>query len=355
MREYIKIGGAGISGLTAAITLARAGYKVKVLEEGPDVEIKRHGDTQHLENWTTKKDILDILKEMGLKKDFSFSPFKIAEFYSPKSEKLIVKTKMPMAYSVRRGPFKGSIDYSLKKQAIDEGVEIVFNKKIKEEEVEIVATGAKKIMASAFGVTFKANIPDKIIVIFDDILSPKGYSYFSSVNHDVTMACTFDLKKTNMEEHLDSTIKRFEEITKIKIKNSKKFAGFVNFSIPKSAKIGKRLYVGEAAGFQDALAGFGMRYALRSGYLAAMSIITGENYDELWKEDFYGTIVASHVNRFLFENADKLLGYDEIIRLTRLLIEKRNVDLFMNAIYNLHFYDKIIIPLAKKWMKERFG
>lgn len=288
MARAVKIGGAGISGLTAAITLARAGYKVKVFEEGSDIETRRHNDTQQLENWTTKEDVLSILREMNIRTDFDFVPFTKAEIYSPELERLLIHTKRPIAYSVRRGPFKGSIDYSLKKQALDGGVEIVFNKKVKEYEVDIVATGAKKVMASAFGITFKAKMPNRIIVILDDELSPKSYSYFSSVNHDVTMACTFDIKATETESYLNRAIDKFEKIKKVKIRDPKKFAGFVNFSIPKSAKRGKRLYVGEAAGFQDALAGFGMRYALRSGYLAAQSIINEEDYDRLWKEDFYG-------------------------------------------------------------------
>ncbi len=48
-----KIIGAGLSGLTAAINLAKAGYKVDVYEENKDSGLRFNGDLQGLENWLT--------------------------------------------------------------------------------------------------------------------------------------------------------------------------------------------------------------------------------------------------------------------------------------------------------------
>ncbi len=50
----IKIAGAGISGLTAAIVLARAGYRVKVYERMNEVGKRFNGDFQGLMNWGFK-------------------------------------------------------------------------------------------------------------------------------------------------------------------------------------------------------------------------------------------------------------------------------------------------------------
>jgi flavin-dependent dehydrogenase len=58
--------------------------------------------------------------------------------------------------------------------------------------------------------------------------------------------------------------------------------------------------VGEQAGFQDALAGFGMRFAMRSGLLSAESITHGSDYASLWKRDLLPLVRAGIVNRFLF-------------------------------------------------------
>ena len=66
------------------------------------------------------------------------------------------------------------------------------------------------------------------------------------------------------------------------------FAGSASARIPKSAFVGGKYYVGEAAGFQDPYMGFGIAYALRSGHLAAQAILSGgkEDYDTLWKREF---------------------------------------------------------------------
>ena len=72
--------------------------------------------------------------------------------------------------------------------------------------------------------------------------------------------------------------------------------------MPATARKGGMLYVGECAGFQDALAGFGMRYALLSGHLAATSLLAGKAlaYDDLWRTRFGDELMASTVNRYLY-------------------------------------------------------
>ena len=58
----IKIIGGGLSGLSAAITLAREGFEVDIYEIHEDVGKRFHGDIEGLENWSEKE---DILKEFG--------------------------------------------------------------------------------------------------------------------------------------------------------------------------------------------------------------------------------------------------------------------------------------------------
>jgi phytoene dehydrogenase-like protein len=52
--ENIKIMGAGISGLSAAINLATAGYNVDVFEKRSDCGLRFDRDINGLENWSTK-------------------------------------------------------------------------------------------------------------------------------------------------------------------------------------------------------------------------------------------------------------------------------------------------------------
>jgi flavin-dependent dehydrogenase len=77
------------------------------------------------------------------------------------------------------------------------------------------------------------------------------------------------------------------------------FGGYGGVEYPKTAKRGQSLLVGEAAGFQDVARGFGMTYALRSGQLAARSILENLDYDTLWKKDFGKDLRLDFSVRFL--------------------------------------------------------
>jgi flavin-dependent dehydrogenase len=55
--KQIHIVGAGPSGLTAAINLARAGFKTIVYEKYSDVGIRFSGESQGLEIWSMKENV----------------------------------------------------------------------------------------------------------------------------------------------------------------------------------------------------------------------------------------------------------------------------------------------------------
>ncbi|HCQ15379.1 MAG TPA: NAD(P)/FAD-dependent oxidoreductase, partial [Cryomorphaceae bacterium] len=65
----------------------------------------------------------------------------------------------------------------------------------------------------------------------------------------------------NAQECFDRALKRLHETVDIDIVNPKNFGGYVNFFFNTNLTKDNRIhYVGENAGFQDALWGFGMRY-----------------------------------------------------------------------------------------------
>jgi ribulose 1,5-bisphosphate synthetase/thiazole synthase len=63
----IKTAGAGASGLTTAINLARAGFSVELFEPKGDVGCRFSGGHQGLENRTSPADVLNKLEELGVK------------------------------------------------------------------------------------------------------------------------------------------------------------------------------------------------------------------------------------------------------------------------------------------------
>jgi NADPH-dependent 2,4-dienoyl-CoA reductase/sulfur reductase-like enzyme len=75
MNETINIIGAGPAGLAAAIVLRKHGFPVKVYEMSSDVGHRLNGDFQGLENWSSEKDITEILKDLGIETNFLCAPY----------------------------------------------------------------------------------------------------------------------------------------------------------------------------------------------------------------------------------------------------------------------------------------
>ena len=92
-----------------------------------------------------------------------------------------------------------------------------------------------------------------------------------------------------------------------------RFSAPLSFEPLNQAHINNQYFVGEAAGFQDCLFGFGMLYAFKSGYLAAKSIIEDSDYGELLNSNILKPITISVRNRKLFEKLSNK-GYKRLIK-----------------------------------------
>jgi flavin-dependent dehydrogenase len=352
-KKKIKIIGAGISGLTAAINLKKAGYIVEVYEKNKDVGLRFNGDMQGLENWSEEKNILEELNEIGIKINFECTPFNKAILSNTK-EKTEVRLEKPFFYLIKRGQVKNSLDNGLKKQAIKEGVKIIFNKTIEEKEADIVATGPmmKKIPYADTGIVFKTKSKDRAILIFNDKLGYKEYSYLL-VHNKYGCMCSMvadDLKKVN--DCFKNLKEYFTKNYSLDIQNPKKVGGIGSFCFPShfKQKYGKQkvIYVGEAAGLQDFFLGFGMRYAFQSGFLAAKSIIENKNYKKMAKNKFNKKLKASIVSRYLFEKYSPLIYYSTP-KFPR-IYEKALPEMYkFNLIYWLTY------PFAKRYFNKKYS
>ncbi len=300
--QPIEIVGAGPAGLTAAITLAHHGYRVVVYEARSDVGARFHGDFQGIENWSASEDVIDFLARMGIRVNFLCYPYREAEFYDPDLRKVAVRCGAPLFYLVRRGSDPGTLDQGLKAQALEAGVEIVFGRRMEKlPDGGIIAIGPKVADAIAKGVLFETDLPDTAAAIADDRLAPKGYAYLLVHQGRATLATVLFRRFREERRYFNRTLEAFQKLYPLGMKSPKEFGGYGNFSIRPTQRHGEKRYLGEAAGFQDALFGFGMRYAMTSGYLAARSIIEGRDYDALWKRELLPTMKASITNRLLFE------------------------------------------------------
>lgn len=196
MNKVIKISGAGISGLTAAINLAKAGYNVEVFDSAKDSGIRFNNDFQGIENWSYKQDALDFLRDINIDLNFYYWGSDKLSLWAPDGLHRDFKLSQPGYYLVRRGTVNESLDQGLKKQALALGVKIFYNHRITSEVVDIVASGPVlndlKADGLVSGYIFKTDLEDCSIGLFDDNCALNGYSYFFVHNGQATLAaCIF--------------------------------------------------------------------------------------------------------------------------------------------------------------------
>ena len=126
----IQIAGAGPAGLSAAITLARAGRKVIVHEAFAEVGHRFGQDLQGLENWSETGDVLNWLHELGIDTDFETFPCREGTAFDAWDQAYRIHSKEPLFYLVERGPGPVSLDSAMLRQAQELGVEMRFNSRM---------------------------------------------------------------------------------------------------------------------------------------------------------------------------------------------------------------------------------
>lgn len=301
--QIIHVIGAGPGGLVAAINLAKLGFEVIVHEKKRDVGTRFHGDFQGLENWTTDEGVPAFLDSIGIAINFACHPFYSSECYGPNLKKISIRTRNPLFYLIERGVNKSSLDQGLKRQALDRGVKILWHQNVKTipEGIVIIATGPRRVDGLAKGIVFKTTHADRSAAFLDNKIAPRAYAYLLVKNGKGTFAtCMFEDFK-NEKLYFKRALETMQKLIKIDTLEPKEFGGYGNFFLKSSfTRNGRVLYVGESAGFQDALWGFGIKLAMLSGYLAAQSIATGKSYDQLCKKHIEPLLKVSLANRLIY-------------------------------------------------------
>ena len=350
--EEIRILGAGPSGLSAAINLAKKGYSVKVFERSARCGSRFRGDLQGLENWTSEKDVVKELEGINIKVNFECDPFRRLLFTNSVKD-VELDFKRPLFYLVKRGGVEGSIDNGLKEEAESSGVEIEFNSKADVKDVDIVASGPnpKEILGAIDrGIVFSTEAEDMAVGLINDRMAYKGYSYLL-ITKGYGCISTVVMDKTNLaREQLDKSVEYFKGRFELEIKNPRRMAGIIGFSIKNRFEREGKRYVGEAGGIQEMLWGFGIRSALYSGYLAAKSISESIDYAEIASKKFKKYLMASVVNRYLWERAgEKDYGF----MLDR-LNKAKNPMALIRSLYTYRLIHKVLFPIARYKMGKKY-
>ncbi|MFQ5707860.1 MAG: NAD(P)/FAD-dependent oxidoreductase [bacterium] len=338
--QDIRIAGAGLAGMTAAINLALAGYRPVVYELRKDVGMRSAGDFQYFENWTRPEDMLYFLRSINIKLDFPITPVKAATALDVHRRQYHFRSDRPLGYMIRRGCFEDTLDLALKRQAMRLGVRFEFGRKATSKEVDIVATGPDNQISYVLihGVTFDTDLRDTIWLLFDQQVAPKVYAYLvAHGGRGVACACFRRRARgtAHKEDYLMRAVDAFQTISKFTIKNRHRFG---NYGITPLIDDFKKPIVGEAAGFQDANWGFGMHHAVESGYLAAVSIIEGRDHWRMVRQKIIPWVESSWVNRYIIEKfGDR--GYEWLLRI---LCKRQSSHVDLNRIYSPHVWKSLL-------------
>ena len=343
----VDISGAGLAGLAAAIVIAKAGGRPVVHEHNADVGGRFHGDFQGLENWTASEDVIEELGHLGIEATFDHAPYREFTIFDPEGREFRFRSSQPLFYLVRRGPQPGTLDTSLRNQAVASSVEIRFNDPCHHlPDGGIVAEGPRGSDAIAVGQVFDTDMADGAFGALSDELAPKGYSYLLVHNGRGTIASCLFQDYHNEKQYLARTVEFFRQKVGVRVMNAKTFGGTGNFLAVRTARKGLLLYAGESAGFQDALWGFGMRYAMLSGALAGQCILKAslQEYDHLWTERLGAALRASIVNRYLFEKLGDP-GYTHLLSDVHKYSDARD---WLRGHYAETWWKSLLFPLASR-------
>lgn len=348
----VHIIGAGPASCVAAINLAKAGMAVVMHEQQSDVGLRFNGDFQGIENWSTDMDAFEFLSSIGISINFLCEPYSIGKFYGPSLKEHLIETTRPLFYLIKRGMDKYSLDQGLKQQAIDSGVKIIWNDRIQHAHYKttIIGTGPRAADVIAKGIIFKTSHPDAYFGFLNNRIAPKGYAYLLVNKGQATFATVLYEEFQKTQTYFQRALETMQSVVEIDIFEPMEFGGFGNFILNQDTNNNKDvLLIGEAAGFQDALWGFGLRYAMLSGYLAAQSILTSKSYIQMCSEKIFPMMEISLANRWLFAHLGNY-GYDKILN----VISKRsNVTEELRKQHNPTWFKRLVFQLAKKWYHTR--
>jgi hypothetical protein len=247
---------------------------------------------------------------------------------------------------VRRGPGPGTLDAALAAQAANAGTEIRLADRVRHlPDGGIVAEGPRRADAIAVGYVFETTAADGAWGVVSDELAPKGYAYLIVCGGRGTLATVLFSDFHRERDYFERTLDFFARHVGVRRLDARRFGGRANFGVPRRAVRGQLLFVGESAGFQDALWGFGMRYALVSGHLAARAVLDGDpaSYERAWRKQLGGSLRTAVVNRWGYERLGDR-GYAALLERSDRMSDARE---WLRGLYAASAWKRALFPLAR--------
>lgn len=346
----VRIAGAGPAGLAAAIVLARAGRAVEVFERRARCGARFSGDLQGLENWSGNGDALAELRALGIATEFHAAPCRRGVQTDGVHDD-VFGFESPAFYVVKRGDVPGSLDRALAAQALALGVDVRFDTACPEGTADIEATGPRGRAPFAIdaGIVFDTDAPDTAIALLNDDAAPGGYAYLL-VTGGYGCCCTMLFSDfPSIHRRFALTRELLLERRGIAVRNPRPVGGLGHVRAEGAWWSGVSRCVGEAAGLQDFLWGFGIRLAIRSGALAARSLLDGTDYAAAADAAFGARLRIGVANRWMWEHA-RAGRY----ALVRGALHAAGPMRLLGWMHREHWWHRVLEPLGARGLRRRY-
>jgi hypothetical protein len=240
----------------------------------------------------------------------------------------------------------------LAQQARACGVTLRCGETFAPEAADIVASGTlhRHRFAVAAGETFRTDHPDLACGLLDNAAADKGYAYLLVAGGHGCLCTVFFDRFAQVQAGYALAKRRLLARFPVAMTSARLFGGVGGFLLENCFVDGERLRVGEAAGLQDLLWGFGIKSAVVSGYLAAQSLINNTDYAVAARARFAGRQQASLVNRYLWEQ----VAGAEYGRFLRRIRRARDPLAWLGSFYNLNRLHRMVYPFATAALAGRY-
>ena len=304
MNAPVSIIGSGLAGLSAAAVLSRAGRDVKIVDRAPHLGGYKGQDFQVIRNYGEDLGFVDSLTKYGIDIKYKHPVSSIVK-YAPSGKSMeVTSDNGPLFYVVKRGKSAISLDSQIYSAIDKKHATFEYNRNASIMTGDIIATGPIIRNLAGFGYTYEGIDldADKIYFFMDNKYAPNGYIYVSPYGDGTASiaSVSYDLN-CNLKVFLDRFLENNPFMSKAvkSVTNTEVFSGYAYCNYPETAKVNDKLFIGAAAGFVEAARGFGVKYSILSGILAAQSMIEGSDYDKLWKDSFGKELLESISRHFL--------------------------------------------------------
>jgi flavin-dependent dehydrogenase len=345
----IRIAGAGPAGLTAAIVLARHGRPVELFERHAQVGVRLTGSVHGVENWTSSRDFLDELRAMQLATSFDCHPCRELVITDGRRSRTVSSVE-PLFYFVLRGDLPGALERGLLQLARVAGF-VVRLGQAAPPEVDLVATGGHSDHSFCVeaGFRFRTRAPDLAVALVHPEAAPGGYAYLL-IRAGVGSLCTVLFHhRRDARRALQDAHRLIARVASFDVSDPQPTGGYGSLRLPAVFGEARAKRIGEAAGLQDALWGFGIRKAMASGHLAAQAVLAGLTWNAAAAARFEPGMRASVVNRLLWELA-AWRGFSLFVSRLQRAGDLRSA---LGAVHAEHRLHRLLYPLARARLEKR--